>query len=143
MASYVPYKLTDGKVVRIPQTEIDRNMKTLRLTRDEAITLYLEDEGYLVNEEQEELERKAKENRITATIHQAKAYTQKTQRERVKKDDPTKEGIIKAIAEMLPDLNATDISIVNAGKLITFKIGADTYKIDLIRQRPPKDKGKA
>lgn len=143
MASYVPYKLTDGKVVRIPQTEIDRNMKTLRLTRDEAITLYLEDEGYLVNEEQEELERKAKENRITATIHQAKAYTQKTQRERVKKDDPTKEGIIKAIAEMLPDLNAMDISIVNAGKLITFKIGADTYKIDLIRQRPPKDKGKA
>lgn len=143
MASYVPYKLTDGKVVRIPQTEIDRNMKTLRLTRDEAITLYLEDEGYLINEEQEELERKAKENRITATIHQAKAYTQKTQRERVKKDDPTKEGIIKAIAEMLPDLNATDISIVNAGKLITFKIGADTYKIDLIRQRPPKDKGKA
>lgn len=143
MASYVPYKLTDGKVVRIPQTEIDRNMKTLRLTRDEAITLYLEDEGYLVNEEQEELERKAKENRITATIHQAKAYTPKTQRERVKKDDPTKEGIIKAIAEMLPDLNATDISIVNAGKLITFKIGADTYKIDLIRQRPPKEKGKA
>ena len=143
MASYVPYKLTNGKVVRIPQTEIDRNMKTLRLTRDEAITLYLEDEGYLINEEQEELERKAKENRITATIHQAKAYTPKTQRERVKKDDPTKESIIKAIAEMLPDLNATDISIVNAGKLITFKIGADTYKIDLIRQRPPKDKGKA
>lgn len=143
MASYVPYKLADGKVVRIPQTEIDRNMKTLRLTRDEAITLYLEDEGYLVNEEQEELERKAKENRITATIHQAKTYTPKTQRERVKKDDPTKEGIVKAIAEMLPDLNATDISIVNAGKLITFKVGADTYKIDLIRQRPPKDKGKA
>ena len=143
MASYVPYKLADGKVVRIPQAEIDRNMKTLCLTRDEAITLYLEDEGYLINEEQEELERKAKENRITATIHQAKTYTPKTQRERVKKDDPTKEGIVRAIAEMLPDLNATDIAIVNAGKLITFKIGADTYKIDLIRQRPPKEKGKA
>lgn len=143
MASYVPYKLADGKVVRIPQAEIDRSMKMLHLSRDEAVTMYLEDEGYLVNEEQEELERKAKENRITATIHQAKAYTPKTQRERVKKDDPTKEGIVKAIAEMLPDLNATDIAIVNAGKLITFKIGADTYKIDLIRQRPPKDKGKA
>ena len=143
MASYVPYKLADGKTVRIPQAEIERNMKTLSLTRDEAITLYLEDEGYIINEEQEELERKAKENRITATIHQAKIYTPKTQRERVKKDDPTKEGIVRAIAEMLPDLNATDIVIVNAGKLITFKIGADTYKIDLIRQRPPKEKGKA
>ena len=143
MASYVPYKLADGKVVRIPQAEIDRNMKTLCLTRDEAITLYLEDEGYLINEEQEELERKAKENRITATIHQARAepkFTPKTQKERVHKDDPTKEGIIKAIAEMLPSLSATEVKIENVGKLITFKLGADTFKLDLIRQRPPKQK---
>ena len=27
-------------------------------------------------------------------------------------------------------------------KHITFRIGADTYKLDLIRQRPPKEKGK-
>lgn len=138
------YELENGKKVRIPDDEIAHYQKALHLTQAEAIQVWLEDEGYEVNEEQEALEQKAKENRITATIHQAKSEVkQKTQRERVKKDDPTKEGIIKAIAEMLPDLNAMDISIVNAGKLITFKIGADTYKIDLIRQRPPKEKGKA
>lgn len=141
MASIVPYKLPSGKVVRIPMAEINKSMALLGLTKDEAIQMYLEDEGYLENEEQTALERKAKENRITATIHQAKSteVKQKTQKERVKKADPTKEGIIKAIAEMLPDLNATDIVIVNEGKLITFKIGADEYKVDLIRKRPPKE----
>lgn len=141
MASIVPYKLANGKVVRIPMAEINKSMALLGLTKDEAIQMYLEDEGYLENDEQIALERKAKENRITATIHQAKSteVKQKTQKERVKKADPTKEGVIKAIAEMLPDLNATDIVIVNEGKLITFKIGADEYKVDLIRKRPPKE----
>jgi polysaccharide deacetylase 2 family uncharacterized protein YibQ len=138
--AYTPYQLPSGKVVRIPMEEINKQMHLLKLSKDEAIQMYLEDEGYLENEEQEALERKAKENRITATIHQAKAeYKEKTQRERVKKDDPTKEGIIKAIAEMLPSVNAENVEIVNAGKLITFTIGADKYKLDLIRQRPPKE----
>lgn len=135
------YKLPNGKTVRIPDKEIERNMQTLGLDKDEAIQVYLEDEGYLENEEQNALEKKAKENRITATIHQAKAeYKPKTQKERVKKDDPTKEGIIKAIAEMLPSLEATEVKIENIGKLITFKLGTDTFKLDLIRQRPPKQK---
>ena len=138
--AYTPYKLPNGKVVNVPMEEVNKSMRLLRLSKDEAIQMWLEDEGYMENEEQEALERKAKENRITATIHQAKAeYKEKTQRERVKKDDPTKEGIIKAVAEMLPSLNAENIEIVNAGKLITFTIGADRYKLDLIRQRPPKE----
>jgi hypothetical protein len=141
MASIVPYKLPSGKVVRIPMAEINKSMALLGLTKDEAIQMYLEDEGHLENDEQIALERKAKENRITATIHQAKSteVKQKTQRERVKKADPTKEEVIKAIAEMLPDLNATDIVIVNESKVITFKIGAEEFKVDLSRKRPPKE----
>ena len=140
MANFTPYKLANGKVVNIPTAEIQRNMALLKISRDEAVDLWLYDNEYIGNEEADALTNKAKENRITATIHQAKAeYKQKTQRERVKKDDPTKEGIIKAVAEMLPSLNAENIEIVNAGKLITFTIGVDKYKLDLIRQRPPKE----
>lgn len=140
MANFTPYKLANGKVVNIPTAEIQRNMALLKISRDEAVDLWLYDNEYIGNDEADALTNKAKENRITATIHQAKAeYKQKTQRERVKKDDPTKEGIIKAVAEMLPSLNAENIEIVNAGKLITFTIGADKYKLDLIRQRPPKE----
>jgi hypothetical protein len=139
--AYTPYKLPNGKVVNVPMEEVNKSMRLLKLSKDEAIQMWLEDEGYMENEEQEALERKAKENRITATIHQARAepkFTPKTQKERVHKDDPTKEGIIKAIAEMLPTLSATEVKIENVGKLITFKLGADTFKLDLIRQRPPK-----
>ena len=144
MANFIPYKLADGKTVRIPQDQINRSMAMLHLSKDEAIQMYLEDEGYLVNPEQEELCQKAKDNRITATIHKAKGEVkQKTQRERVKKSDPTKEGIIVAIAEMLPTLDAENVVIANAGKIITFTIGGDEYKLDLIRKRPPKTEGKA
>lgn len=137
------YELPNGKKVRIPDDTIKKYTQCFGVSETEAQIIYLEEEGYITNEEQEALERKAKENRITATIHQARAeYKPKTQRERVKKDDPTKEGIIKAIAEMLPEVNAENIEIINAGKLITFTIGEDRYKLDLIRQRPPKDKGK-
>ena len=137
------YEIKSGKRVNIPDDTIANYCKMLGLTKTEAVQMWLEDEGYEVNEEQEALCQKAKDNRITATVHQAKAYTPKTQRERVKKPDPTKEGIITAIAEMLPTLNAKDIEIANAGKIITFTIGGDKYKLDLIRQRPPKEKGKA
>lgn len=138
--AYTPYKLPNGKVVNIPMEEVNKSMRLLKLSKDEAIQMWLEDEGYMENEEQEALERKAKENRITATIHQAKAeYKEKTQRERVKKDDPTKEGIIKAIAELLPTVGAVDIEVVNIGKIITFQIGEDRYKLDLIRNRKPKE----
>lgn len=137
------YELKGGKRVNIPDDTILKYRKMLGLTQSEAVQMWLEDEGYEVNAEQEALCQKAKENRITATVHQAKAYTQKTQRERVKKADPTKEGVIAAIAELLPTLNAENVEIANAGKIITFTIGADKYKLDLIRQRPPKEKGKA
>lgn len=137
------YELKGGKRVNIPDDTIAKYRAMLGLTQSEAVQMWLEDEGYEVNEEQEALCQKAKENRITATVHQAKSFTPKTQRERVKKPDPTKEGIIAAIAEMLPSLNATEVEVVNAGKIITFTIGGDKYKLDLIRNRPPKPKGKA
>ena len=142
MATYTPYKLASGKVVNVPTHELERNMRLLKISRDEALELWLFDNEYIDNDEEKALTAKAKENRITATIHQAKAeYKQKTQRERVVKEDKVKEGIIQAIADLLPSLDATEINIEKKGKLITFKVGEDTFKVDLIRQRPPKDKG--
>ena len=130
----------NGKKIRIPDSEIEKNMKLLELTRDEAIQLYLEDEGYLENAEQEALCQKAKANVKVGNIVKARADTKpkpKTQSERVKKDDPTKEMIIAEIAGFLPNI-ATNIQVVDNRKIITFCIGEDTYKIDLTRTRKPK-----
>ena len=144
MANYSLYTLESGRTVRVPNEAIERNMAILKISRQEAVDLWLYDEGYIDNEEADALTAKAKDNRVTATVHKAKSteYKQKTQRERVVKADPTKEGIISAIAEMLPSVNAENVVIANKGKLITFTIGADSYKLDLIRQRPPKTEGK-
>lgn len=55
-----------------------------------------------------------------------------------RKPDTTKEGVIQQLADFLTNNGYTEVEIVNKSKLIEFKIGADTYKIDLIRKRPPK-----
>ena len=133
----------NGKNINIPDADIERSMKSLELTKEEAIQMWLEDEGYLENEEQEKLERKAKENRITATIHQASAKDshKKTQKERVRKENPTKEMVIREIAALLPKF-AEDIEILNVGKLISFRIGEEKYEIDLKQKRKPKETAK-
>ena len=132
------YKL-NGKSIKIPDAEIEKSMKALELSRDEAIQMWLEDEGYLENKEQEALDAKAKASRITATIHQASAkdVKKKTQKERVQKEDSTKEMIIAEIAEMLPKF-AENVQILNKNKLISFQIGEDLFEIDLKRKRKPK-----
>ena len=132
----------NGKTLNIPDDFIQNAMKNLSIDEDEAIQLWLEDNDYEVNEEQMALDAKAKANVKVANIVKARAADpgkKKTQRERVKKEDPTKEGVITALAKALPELaNAENVTIVNAGKLITFTIGEDTYKLDLVRQRKAK-----
>ena len=129
----------NGKNIRIPDAEIQLNMEKLHMTKEEAIQVWLEDEGYLENEEQEELCRKAKENRITATIHEASAINKKkTQRERVRKENPIKEMVIAELAKILPNFGAENVQVLNIGKLISFTIGENTYEIDLKQKRKPK-----
>lgn len=128
----------NGKKINVTDSDIKRIMKTLKMTKEEAIQVWLEDEGYLENEEQEALEKKAKETRITATIHQARATNvKKTQKERVRKENPTKEMVIAEIAKILPNF-AENIEILNVSKLISFTIGEEKYEIDLKQKRKPK-----
>lgn len=126
----------NGKVIRIKDQEVEKIAAGLGITNQEAIQVWLEDNGYLENAEQVQLDTKAKSNHITATIHQAKAInTKKTQRERVLKDDPTKENIISCIKALLEEKGCEKVEILNKTKLISFTLGGDTFKLDLIRQR--------
>lgn len=129
----------NGKIIRIPDNDIKRTVDCLGISKEEAIKVWLEDEGYIENEEQERLCKKAKDNRITATIHQATTVKpkQKTQKERVKKDNPIKEMVIAEIAKILPNF-AENIKVLNISKLISFTIGNETYEIDLKQKRKTK-----
>ena len=127
----------NGKMYRIEDNELQKSINMLGITEEEAIQLWLEDHEIEVNEEQEELNNKAKKNGVTASnCVKARSAKPKTQRERVKKEDPTKENIINALVEALPALIAAEnVEILNKGKLISFTIGEETFKLDLIRQR--------
>lgn len=131
--------LDNDKIVKVSTEYIKKNMKILDTDMEDAIYIWLEDEGYLDNEEQNELCNQAKENKSNKIIgaKTEKDPKKKTQKERVKKDNPTKEMIITEIAKILPNF-ATNINIENAGKLITFTIGNDDFKIDLVQKRKPK-----
>lgn len=123
----------NGKKIRIPDDVIKVSMNELHLSQEEAIQMYLEDEGHLENAEQTALTEKAKKNRITATIHQArKDSAKKPQKERVAKEQPIKEEIISTIAQTLAAIGATEIKVENKTKIVSFIArDGEPYTIDL------------
>ena len=132
--------LDDGRVVKVAAKYIQRMVDNLEIDEEEAILTWLEDEEYLTNDEQEELVALAKENKSVKIIDaKAEKPEKKTQKERTRKENPTKEMVIAKIAEMLPEF-AENVIIENKGKLITFTIGEDEFKIDLVQKRKPKAK---
>ena len=125
----------NGKTLNIPDALIEKNMKVLELTKEEAIEMWLEDEGYLENEEVEALTKKAKENK--AVDHGAKADKPRKQVKRERKPDIEKEKIIEILANCLKN-EGFDAEITNKSKLIEFSVGENHYKLDLVKKRPPK-----
>lgn len=131
----IKFKMDNGKLVNIPKKEVQKNMNILGLTLEESIQMYLEDEGYLENEEQENLCKVAKENKITATIH--KATENKAKKPKTVKASDEKVKLFNEILENLYKYSE-NVEVLKENKLIQVKIGEKVFKIDLIEQRKPK-----
>ena len=128
----------NGKNIRIPDAEIDKNSRLLGITREEAIQMYLEDEGYVENEQTayvEELTKKAKEAKIS---HDAKSEKPRKQTKRERKPDEEKENLIEILTNALV-AEGFEAKVTNKSKIIEFNVGDNHYKLDLIKQRPPKN----
>lgn len=129
----------NGKNIRIDDKQLQKIMTGLQVTKEEAITIWLEDEGKLVNPEQVALDEKAKKADVSirgsAFVYDKKK--EKTQKERVKKENPTKEGIISRLAEVLSEFTE-NVNIENPGKLITFTLDGKNFKLDLVQSRAKK-----
>lgn len=124
----------NGKSIRIPDAEIKGHMDALNISKDEAIQLWLEDEGYLENEVVEELTAKAKANKVS---HEAKSTAPRKTVKRERKPDEEKENLIEMLANCLKTAGF-ETEITNKSKIIEFNVGENHYKLDLIRQRAPK-----
>ena len=137
---YVEITLNNDKIVKVEKDYLDNMVDTLEIDMDEAVLTYLEDEEYEINDEQEALTKKAKENHITATIHEAGDKTKARKKtERTVKENPTKEMLIINLKEKLQELEEVEnIIIENKSKIITFSIGDKRFKLDLIERRKEK-----
>ena len=141
MTKYVEYELEENQIIKIPQEEIDRLMKLPDVkTIDDACWIWCEDNGKVINEEQEELDRQAKASRITATIHQARAETTKERKKVERKPDQVKDSLVESLKAFLIEQGFENVAITKVGKLVEFDCGGEHFKLDLIRQRPPKKK---
>lgn len=124
-----------GKEINIPDEEIDNLVDTLELSIDEAIQTWLEDNDYEVNEEVERLTKLAKENK--SVKHDARSDKPRAKRNVVKKENPTKEGLIKLLAAALGN-EGIAAQITNPTKIIEFDLNGEHFKLDLIQQRKKK-----
>lgn len=131
------YTLPNGKNVNIPDKEIEKNMKLLEISKEDAIEMWLEDEGYLDNEEQNELDEKAKKVKIDHGASAVDKTEKKEKKPREIKVSDEKQALFAEIVEKLAE-NDRNYEILKENKLICVKIGEKTFKIDLIEQRQPK-----
>ena len=129
--------LENDKKVKCGLQWAEKTMKALDTDLDDVILMWLEDNDYLINEEQQELIEKTKGQ--YKNIVKKDTTAKKTQKERVAKENPTKELIITTIAEALKNLNVNNLTIENKAKLITFNYNDEDFKVDLVQKRKPKN----
>ena len=130
--------LENEKVVKCSTDWVNKSMKALDTDMEDVLLMFLEDNDYLENEEQEELNNKAKANKIKLTATSEKVV-KKTPKERVQKENPTKELIISTIAKALENLDIKNLTIENKAKLITFSLNNEDFKVDLVQKRKKKE----
>ena len=129
-----------NKEVRVPRKIIEQNQVILGITRHEALTMFLEDEGYLENEEVEALTKKAKDSGIMKTIHEAGGEGKKTKRNRPPTQNPDKEMLIELIAEALRvPASITNVKVTNKTKYITFRLNDKDFEVNLVEKRKKKE----
>lgn len=136
---YLTYTLENGKTVNIPNAELERYQKKLELSKEDAIHLWLADNDYEVDDEQEEMNEKAKKVRIQ---HDAVAKPrEKTEKPRTVKVSDAKKELFSQLSQFLSDFsteNNAKCSVLTENKLIQVDFMGETFKIDLIQQRKPK-----
>ena len=130
-------KNINGKNVNIPDKDIQNFMKSLDISEDEAIAMWLDDNDYTTNEQVEELTKKAKINKTDKIVVQSKVNKAKT--ERKPKENPLKQAIIKDIYKFLSKNNTLqNVKVVNNTKTIDFYAENKYFSINLVEHRPKK-----
>jgi len=128
-----------GKMVNIPDKDIEKNMRLLDISEAEAIHVWLVDHDLEEDEELEEFDARASKVKIDHGAESGKTR-KKSDTPRVKKISDEKQMLFSQILANLQSFYANNVTILNENKLISVKVGDKVFKVDLIETRTPKNK---
>jgi hypothetical protein len=123
----------NGKLIDIPEDEIENLKVNLQLTNQQAIDTWLSDNGYEEDEEQENLEKIAKKVKIDHQIDKKKP--EKERKTVVRKVSDEKKALFNEISGFLKRVYGINTEILNENKLIQVKIGDKSFKINITETR--------
>ena len=135
------YRMDNGKTVVIPDKEVEKLQNSLKLSKQDAIDLWLADNNLELDEEQQELDEKASKIHIMKDIDTKKSTKERKKVE--KKVSDTKKELFSEILSDLEDVYKGNVTVLNQNKLISVRIGDKLFKVDVIECRPAKTTAKA
>lgn len=127
------YTLDNGKSVNIPTKEIENLMSSLGLSQADAIDLWLCDNDYEEDEEQTELDEKAKKVKINKDIIPKQVKKERKTPKKVVSSE--KQTLFNGILNHLTENYGENVKILTENKLISCNINGITFKIDVIQTR--------
>lgn len=122
--------------VTISDEWIDKQCELLDISIQEAVDMYLADNGVVENSEQNELDTKAKKVKIN---HGATGSKERKKVERKREPNETKRAIISSLINAINEIEGVEnAKITNVEKYIDFAISDRTFTINLVEHRKPK-----
>ena len=130
----------NGKVINVPDAEVEKIAKSLGISKLEAMQVWLEDAEVELNEEQEQLDQKAKNAKIDRQVGQKPR--KKSEKPRTVKVSDTKQDLfayIKTAIEGYCLNHGGKCAVLRENKLISVEIDGKFFDIDLIEKRKPRN----
>lgn len=126
------HTLENGKTVNIPDAEIEKNMKALEISKEEAIEMWLFDNDYEDNEEVDEMTVKAK-----AVKRYEKGDTPRKATKKERKVDEEKKTLLDLCKTPIEEAGGIVTNVKNEAEF-SFTFGNNCYTVKLVKHRPPK-----
>lgn len=120
----------NGKILNIPDKELEKSMKALEISKEEAIQMWLDDNDYTVNDTVEELSEKAKKNvkRYEQSDKKRKASTKE------RKVDAEKKAFLEGFRIFAEGKGGVVTSTKNEAEF-SFTFGENDYTVKLVKHR--------
>ena len=129
------YTLSNGRTIEISDNSIRNLMDACGCSKEEAIDIWLTDHDFIVNEKQEELNKKAKNAGM-----RAQSGTKTSKKTHEVKVSATKKRLFESILANLnrcEDVSDENIHVLTKYRQISVKIGEKSFKITISEDRKP------